>query len=182
MTQEVIHGVSKHRYYKRWNDMIQRCYNPLDVGYEKYGAVGVSVVPEWDRRNPKGAFNYVVWIEQQVATLPADKQELPFLVSRKNKALPYSPENCCIVNATESSQNRSTVILNFELVADLRRFKRHYKEITLREMCTIFGIKHIYTLSRCLQGISWPNVNDVEPPLIILRATCGRRSKERLFQ
>lgn len=34
-------------YYKSWNDMMHRCYNPQDADYYLYGAIGVTVDPRW---------------------------------------------------------------------------------------------------------------------------------------
>ena len=37
--------------YRRWRNMISRCYNPTDIGYENYGGVGVIVNNEWHNFN-----------------------------------------------------------------------------------------------------------------------------------
>lgn len=182
MTQAVIHGVSKHKYYKRWNDMIQRCFNPQDVRYFRYGGAGIEVDFEWDRRNPKGAFNYVVWVEEQVSKLPPEQRETPFLIVRHDQAKNYSSTNCRIMTAIEASQKRRDLTLDFDTVVFLRRFRRQYEEITLREMCELFNIKHKYTLSRCLQGLAWANVNKVEPPIQLEPWTGGRKRKEDVFK
>lgn len=34
-------------YYKAWNDMMHRCYNPTDRDYPLYGALGISVEERW---------------------------------------------------------------------------------------------------------------------------------------
>ncbi len=34
------HGLSKHPFYKKWNDMVRRCYDPKEPAYKKYGARG----------------------------------------------------------------------------------------------------------------------------------------------
>lgn len=41
------HGSSKKSSYHTWRAMIRRCYNPKDKDYRKYGAVGITVCPEW---------------------------------------------------------------------------------------------------------------------------------------
>jgi hypothetical protein len=35
------------QFYRSWNDMMNRCYNPNDRDYNYYGAIGVTVDPRW---------------------------------------------------------------------------------------------------------------------------------------
>jgi hypothetical protein len=41
------HGGYKKGSYNTWRAMIRRCTIPTDKDYPRYGAVGVSVCPEW---------------------------------------------------------------------------------------------------------------------------------------
>lgn len=41
------HGGWKKSSYNTWRAMIRRCTNPLDKDYKRYGAVGITVCPEW---------------------------------------------------------------------------------------------------------------------------------------
>jgi hypothetical protein len=41
------HGGWKNGSYNTWRAMIRRCTKPHDKDYKRYGAVGVSVCPEW---------------------------------------------------------------------------------------------------------------------------------------
>ena len=41
------HGLESHELYGRWQSMKQRCYNPKNKDYAKYGAKGVTVCSEW---------------------------------------------------------------------------------------------------------------------------------------
>lgn len=34
-------------FYRPWNDMMNRCYNPLDKDYKLYGGIGISVDKRW---------------------------------------------------------------------------------------------------------------------------------------
>lgn len=57
------HGGWKKGSYNTWRAMIRRCTKPHDKDYKRYGAVGVSVCPEWmdyltfaaDMGEPEGA-------------------------------------------------------------------------------------------------------------------------------
>jgi hypothetical protein len=42
------HGLTNHPLYKLWTSMRSRCNNPLAVGYERYGGIGVRVSKRWD--------------------------------------------------------------------------------------------------------------------------------------
>ena len=168
MTQEVIHGVSKHQYYKRWNDMVQRCYNVKDKQYKQYGARGISIDPVWDRRNPKGALNFVIWVEEQLAKLPEEDRPETFLVVRQKNTDNYSPDNCYITNNIDASQKRDFCVLDFEKVVKIRQHKKTNPTASLEDMCKLFGILHRYTLSKCLKGISWSNVDSVEAPVTVI--------------
>ena len=47
----ISHGAAKrgHTYpeYSVWVQMIQRCHNPKNHSYEKYGALGIAVCQRW---------------------------------------------------------------------------------------------------------------------------------------
>lgn len=53
---QLVHGGSrkKHRTpeYRAWINMRQRCYDPKHISYKYYGALGVTVAPEWHRDFP----------------------------------------------------------------------------------------------------------------------------------
>lgn len=41
------HGMTKTRTFKSWDSMLQRCTNPNDPSWDRYGGVGVKVVKRW---------------------------------------------------------------------------------------------------------------------------------------
>jgi len=41
------HGMSKTSTYRCWTMMMQRCYNPKNVGFQNYGGRGIKVCTEW---------------------------------------------------------------------------------------------------------------------------------------
>jgi len=40
-------GIREHRMYRAWAAMNNRCYNPNNSSYERYGARGVTVCDRW---------------------------------------------------------------------------------------------------------------------------------------
>lgn len=47
MGRPATHGMSYSAEYRTWVGMIQRCHNPDDLNYKKYGARGIMVHPPW---------------------------------------------------------------------------------------------------------------------------------------
>lgn len=41
------HGLHRSPEYQAWSDMRQRCYNPNDGEFKRYGARGITVCDEW---------------------------------------------------------------------------------------------------------------------------------------
>ncbi len=76
------HGEAKSKLYKVWAQMHQRCSNPEDAGYYKYGAKGVTVCPEWETYEP-----FKEWAGSQ-----GYKEGLT--IDRINVYREYSPKNC----------------------------------------------------------------------------------------
>lgn len=46
------HGQSKTRTYKSWRSMIERCTNPHNISYKRYGAKGVTICNDWSKGFP----------------------------------------------------------------------------------------------------------------------------------
>lgn len=43
----VTHGHSKKREHLAWRTMLDRCYNPTEVGFHNYGGRGIGVCKRW---------------------------------------------------------------------------------------------------------------------------------------
>ena len=90
-----IHGLSNHRFYATWADILQRCNNPQRKTYKHYGARGITVCEEWlDIRN------FVAWAE---ATHPNIEG---VSLDRIDNDKGYSPENCRWVDVTTQILNQ----------------------------------------------------------------------------
>lgn len=74
--------------YKRWKEIINRCYNPKCSGYNRYGGRGIKISNEW-----KNFQNFAEWWEENCINenFCLDKD----ILIKNNKI--YSSETCCFV-------------------------------------------------------------------------------------
>lgn len=94
-TSRRTHGLSNNRFYKKWNDMIRRCYSPQEPAYKFYGELGITVCDEW-RYSPE---KFIAWCE---ATCPnADN----FSIDRIDGSKGYYPDNCRWATQLQQAQN-----------------------------------------------------------------------------
>lgn len=91
------HNYSFHRLYNTWNAMKNRCNNPKDKDYPRYGGRGIKVCDEW--LNIENFINdmYPSYVEG-------------LTLDRKDNNLGYSPDNCRWVSKSTQSQNTRKII------------------------------------------------------------------------
>ena len=91
------HNYSFHRLYNAWNAMKNRCNNPKDKDYPRYGGRGIKVCDEW--LNIENFINdmYPSYVEG-------------LTLDRKDNNLGYSPDNCRWVSKSTQSQNTRKII------------------------------------------------------------------------
>lgn len=100
------HGMEGTRTYRCWANMIQRCTNPKNSKWARYGARGISVCDKW--KTFAGFF-------EDMGECP-----LTFTIERKQNDANYTKENCCWLPHAKQARNRSNNrILNFNGVAKL---------------------------------------------------------------
>ena len=87
------HLLSKHRFYNKWNGMMQRCYNEKADSYIHYGGRGIKVCDEWH-----DVKSFIKWIEETYVE--------GHTLDRIDNDKGYSPDNCRWVNKTIQSINR----------------------------------------------------------------------------
>jgi hypothetical protein len=88
------HGLSKTPVYSVWSQMIQRCHNPTNSSYPRYGARGISVCDEW--RVSFSAFSEYVGFRPPGMT-----------IDRINSAGNYEPGNVRWATYKEQARNTS---------------------------------------------------------------------------
>lgn len=134
-TSRRTHGLSKDPYYKKWNDMIRRCYNPNEPAYRFYGALGIEVCDEW-RKSPD---SFIKWCRD---THPGGGE---FSLDRIDGAKGYSPENCRW--ATQIEQVHNLKNNRFITIGDQTR--------CITEWCTHFGISAGSVYKKVYRGMSF---------------------------
>lgn len=92
----IKHGGTGTRLYKIWQGMKERCYNPNNNRYYRYGARGIKVCDEWKN-------NYVAFEEWAVA----NGYQETLTIERKDNNKDYCPENCTWITKIEQASNKS---------------------------------------------------------------------------
>ena len=87
------HGLSSHKFYHTWDNMMKRCYNPKNKDYYNYGGRGIIVCEEWlDIRN------FIDWVEKTNIE--------GYTLDRIDNDKGYSPDNCRWADKTTQVMNR----------------------------------------------------------------------------
>jgi hypothetical protein len=86
------HGLSRSRAYKVWSAMKDRCLNPRNHAYDRYGGRGISISEEW----------------LSFETFYADMLDPPpgLSIDRINNEGGYELGNCRWADSVEQTQNR----------------------------------------------------------------------------
>lgn len=92
------HGLGKTPEYGVWAAMLQRCTNPSDKAYVKYGGRGITVCDRW---NPTAGGSFENFYED-MGQRPAKNYSL----DRCDNSEGYSIENCKWVERTLQNYNR----------------------------------------------------------------------------
>lgn len=94
----VSHKQSKSLEYRRWRDMLNRCYWEKQVFYHRYGGRGISVCRRW-----RHSFeNFLA----DMGPMPFSKATLDRIDNDGN----YNKKNCRWVSQTENARNKSDTL------------------------------------------------------------------------
>ena len=90
--RQITHGLTNTKLYKRWLNMLSRCYDHYANNYEEYGGRGIRVCDEWFD------FSMFYW---HVGEVPTGME-----LDRVDNDWHYCPENVRWVPRQENVENR----------------------------------------------------------------------------
>ena len=151
------HGRTRTPEWRSWQAMKQRCLQPSDPAYAKYGGRGITICSEW--------------IDSFEAFL-ADMGPRPegTTLDRRDNDGPYSPENCRWATTLEQNRNRSIALT----------IAAHGEVHSVAEWSIITGLKQDTISNRRRKG--WPDERCVDPDTSKSAYKSGQRVDVRNFK
>lgn len=137
------HGARRTAEYRTWCSVIQRCTNRRSPGFAKYGAKGVTVCKRW-RESFEAFF--------------ADMGPRPrgCSIDRIDNSRGYEAGNCRWATAHDQARNKTTNVLNTEMVMEIKQRLR--AGATTTDVSNEFGIS-LSTASKVKCGVTWADVD-----------------------
>ena len=127
---------------KIYDGMQRRCYDATNHAYPRYGGRGIKIAKVWQKRKA-----FLKW-----ALDNGYKKGLT--IDRIDNDGDYEPTNCRFVTRSYNSRWKSTTLLNWDIVWDIRNTKALIPEITKREIAEAFGVSY-YSVWNILANRSW---------------------------
>jgi hypothetical protein len=136
-----------HPAYGVHKGMMARCYNPDHVSFKDYGARGVRVCPEWH--------DVVAFCEWVDANLSARKTGET--LNRIDNERGYESGNVEWADWRKQNRNRRNVVLDPEIVREIRRLRRE-EGLGGRRIGRRLGLNE-GTVNAVLKGQTWADVD-----------------------
>lgn len=146
------HGLHKHRLYKIFMGMKNRCYNSKNTGYKNYGGRGIQICQEW----LDDFINFYTWAID-------NGYDDNLTIDRINNDKGYSPDNCRWVNKTVQNNNTSRNVYT----------TINGKSKTLSQWAHENNLKYDLVWKRYEDGIrgvdliAYPSVVKIHTPIIV---------------
>lgn len=96
------HGLEVHPLYRRWNGIMDRCYNPSSDAYHNYGGRGIKVCDEWINDAEK----FIKWVENESNYYSAISKYGKVEIDRIDNNGNYEPSNCHFVDRSTNNMNQ----------------------------------------------------------------------------
>lgn len=96
-------GSVKHPLFQTWRAMINRCHDPKQKSFDRYGSRGIFVCERW-RWGAAGRAGFQTFLAD-MGPKPSPKHS----IEREDNLSGYEPDNCCWATALEQSRNRRNV-------------------------------------------------------------------------
>lgn len=137
------HGMWKDARLNIWRKMVQRCTDPRNHAYKRYGGRGITVCPEWMTFD-----GFRMWSK-------FDDFKPGLEIDRIDNDGGYSPENCRWVTPQENSQNRRNNRLTPDKVNQIRALVK--SGVSRAEAARLTGVSGT-TAGLVVAGKTWGNV------------------------
>lgn len=111
--------------YRVWVSMKQRCLNPKNTNYHRYGGRGITVCKRWEK-------SFLSFLKDM------GLRPLNYSLDRINNNGNYEPSNCRWATKEEQSNNMAKNI----------KFKFYGKLLGMRQIARIVGIKEVTIKTR----------------------------------
>lgn len=99
--RRTTHGKSSTRLNGIWTMMKQRCYNPSNKNYNRYGGRGITVCDEW-------LHNFQAFYEWAIANgYDENAPTGQCTIDRIDNDKGYDPDNCRFITIQEQQHNKS---------------------------------------------------------------------------
>lgn len=107
-------STQEQRLYWVWAAMIQRCHNPANRSYARYGGRGIHVCNRWRS-----------WSSFRADMgLPAPGLSL----ERRDNSLGYSPDNCVWATRGDQNNNRPSFCISVEVAGHRLTLKQAWRK------------------------------------------------------
>lgn len=125
------HGLSKTVIYSRWNGIKERCYNPNNDRYHRYGGRGIVMCNQW-KDDFLSFYNWCV----------ENNFNENLQIDRIDNDGNYEPENCKLSTIKQQCRNRSTNVI----------VEYNGEKMTITEAAEKSGIDHKTLFIRYKRG------------------------------
>ena len=123
---KITHGLTKHRLYRTWRGIINRCLNQKVKSYKYYGGRGIKICDEWLNKND-GFITFYNW------SIANGWQE-GLTIERKDVNGNYEPDNCCWIPLKEQGGNTRSNLrgyINGEFITLREAYKKYRPNISI---------------------------------------------------
>ena len=141
----IKHNLSRTRFYSIWTNARQRCFNPNQTAYAKYGARGIKVSEEWLNFD-----NFVKDMYQSYLEHVENYGTVNTTLDRIDSAKGYSKDNCRWATMKEQTNNPTN---------RRKKYKYNGGEYTTKELSRMIGINSNKLLDKINSGQSIEYIN-----------------------
>lgn len=139
-----------HPLYRVWEQMHNRCSNPSDVSFHRYGGRGIYVCAEWIGNPPEGCKKSKSGFDAFLADM-GERPSAEHTIDRCDNDGPYNKENCRWATPAEQANNRQMNV--WVEIAGRRK--------TMQQWITALNIdkSHVYA---CMRKNLWTHAQAIE--------------------